>query len=188
MPLCQRCRVEKVSAESDLCLTCLDQLIDESLAQAQREQQLTDADEKTEKRLTESWLRNGIPLKEAQRIIKDSADIAHIIASNEFASVIMDKQAIAEFRKLFIAGHPTIFNPLAKYARRRLKRKRGRKPKGPEADYAKVHKLREKRLSFGKIALRLWNDSSKANLARAHYYRALKSGLPPIQLPSGNEK
>jgi hypothetical protein len=172
MPLCLRCRVEQVSAESDVCLSCLDKLIDASLAEG-----------KSEKQLAKS-LHKRLSIQEAKRIIKDSADIAHIMASEEFASVLTDRQATADLRNIFIVGEPTGLRALAKYARRRLKRKRGRKPKGPEALYVVVYNLRKSGLTFGQIAKLLYGTPAKRNLAAAHYQRALKSGYPPVKPPS----
>ena len=67
MPVCQRCHVAEVPGKSVVCLSCLDELVDDTVAQANKEQALA-----------ESWLRDGIPLEELKTSVKDSALIARI--------------------------------------------------------------------------------------------------------------
>jgi hypothetical protein len=172
MPVCQRCHVVEVRSKSGVCPSCLDELVDDNVAQANKEQALA-----------ESWLRDGLPLDELKTSVKDSAAIARIMASKDFFKVLTDKHATAELRKLFIAARsPLTLKALAKYARQAIRRKRGRKPKGDEPLYLTVYNLRKSGMTFGKIALRVWKDASKDRLARAHYSQALKRGFPPIRL------
>ncbi len=177
MPVCERCQVVKVPRKSGLCPTCLGELADEMAAQ-----------EDKERSLAESWLKDGISSDEAKRIVKDSPNIARIMASKEFKSVLADKHATVELRKLFIGVRSQLaLRELYKYARRAIKRKRGRKPKDGEFLYVTVYNLRKSGLSSGKIAKKLWKNSSKSGLARAHYKRALNRGFPAIQPPRNNE-
>ena len=181
MPVCHRCRAVQVSDESDLCLV-VDELVSEALQQ-QANEQATIRVYSGDQYLTDSWLADGLSFEEARKIVEDSSYIGNIIELGELAAVLADKYATAALRKLLINRNPQILQALGRYARRRkVRRKPGPKPKGPEPLHIVVYKLRESGLTFGKIALRLWEHSSKSALARAHYHRALQRGFPRIQV------
>jgi hypothetical protein len=188
MPVCHRCRIEQVSDESDLCPSCVDELVSEAVEQQENER-ATIRDYSGDQYLTDSWLEDGVPFEEARKIVEDPSYISNIIEVGELASVLADKYATAALRNLLIDRNPQILRALGRYARRRrVKGKPGRKPKGDEPLYLTVYKLREKRLSFGQIARKVWKDPSKDRHARAHYNRALKLGFPRIQFPHDKEE
>jgi hypothetical protein len=181
MPVCYRCRAVQVSDESDLCPSCSEELVSEALQQ-QANERATIRAYSGDQYLTDSWLEDGVPIEEARKMVEDRSYISNIIELGELAAVLADKYATAALRKLLLDRNPHILQALGSYARRRkVRRKPGRKPKGPEPLYLTVYNLRKSGLTFGKIAQRLFGNSSKSNLASAHYQRAIKQGFPPVK-------
>jgi hypothetical protein len=181
MPVCYRCRAVQVADEGDLCPSCLDSLVAEAEDQQEKDWAKLQAYTR-DQYLTDSWLEDGVPIDEARKMVEDRSYISNIIELGELAAVLADKYATAALRKLLLDRNPHILQALGSYARRRkVRRKPGRKPKGPEPLYLTVYNLRKSGLTFGKIAQRLFGNSSKSNLASAHYQRAIKQGFPPVK-------
>lgn len=152
----------EVDRKNDVCHSCCDELVDEVVYGGDR-----------------------AVFDEAERIKEDPNYISQVLRFGDLLSVINDQDSTRLLRKLLLENDPVILVALDSYSHRKTEKKPGRKPKRMEADYLTVYRLRKSGLSFGKIALRMWNDSSKSSRARAHYNRALKSGLP--RLPSSGK-
>jgi hypothetical protein len=182
MPSCYRCHAVEVPRESDLCPSCESDEIANGEAQQETERRALLA-YPGDRYLVDGWLEDGVSIDEAKGIVEDPSYIAMVIDTGQLEAVLADKFATAVLRKSLIDSDKRILRALNRYAsRRRVREKPGRKPKGRDMlyDYERVYNLRKSCLTFGKIAQRLWHDSSKYKLASALYYRAVKQGFPRI--------
>jgi len=181
MPLCCRCHTAQVPTEGDFCASCWESQIAEAMDQEEKERATLRA-YTGDQYLTDSWLEDGLSLDAAREIVEDPTYIGNAIEFGLLESVLADKFATAVLRRCLLDRKPRILDALARYVHlKKIRKKAGRKPKGPEPIYVTVYNLRKSGLTFGQIAQRIYRKPSKRNLAAAHYQRAISRGFPPIE-------
>ena len=90
----------------------------------------------------------------------------------ELAKILKDKYATQALCEAIVQRDEKVLRALSHYTKRmRPKGKPGPKPKKGSKEHIQdqVAKLKLRGLTHGQIALKLWGDSNKASLARAHY-------------------
>jgi hypothetical protein len=183
MPRCCRCHAHQVPAEGDFCASCWESQIAEAMDQEEKDLATLRA-YTGDQFLTDSWLEDGLSIDAAKAIVEDPTYIGNFIEFGLLESVLADKFATAVLRNCLLDRKPRILEALGRYVHlKKIRKKAGRKPKGPEPIYVTVYNLRKSGLTFGRIAQRMWGTASKGNLASAHYQRAIKLGFPPIKTP-----
>ena len=127
--------------------------------------------------LVDGWLRDRAELgwteERARAEVQDPASLASYLNFGMLDCILKDRWATEGLCNALIERDTRVLRGLYEYAKKRKPKGRpGPKPKGGKYVYECVYELRMKGLTFGKIATKLWDDPSKANLAAAHYTQA----------------
>jgi hypothetical protein len=114
----------------------------------------------------------------AQQEVQDPDFLKSWLEYDGIKEILVDRIACKGLLKAILQKRADVIDKLISEIRwLKIAKKRGPKAKMVEGQYIYewVVKLRDERhLSWGKIAMRLWHDPRKGNLAKAHYTMARK--------------
>jgi hypothetical protein len=121
----------------------------------------------------------GYDHERAEADVQDPEFLKFCLEHDGIKEILADRLACLGLKKALLDGRRDVIEKLiAEVQWLRVARKRG--PVGKMKDgkylYQQVVELRNQGLSWGKIALQLWGDSSLASRAKAHYNQAKKKG------------